>query len=72
MSTETKQVRRANQIALFYGSQPGTNQVDQLAAHLKAYWEPRVLGQLFDAVDKGLGEPNPLVVKAAAMLRTPA
>ena len=44
MSPE-KMVMMANQIATFFRSQPGTDQADRVAAHLKDYWEPRMRQQ---------------------------
>ena len=43
---EAKLVNMANQIATFFRSQPGTDQAERVAAHLKDYWEPRMRQQL--------------------------
>lgn len=45
MSPE-KLVYMANQIATFFSSQPGTDQVERIASHLSDYWEPRMLDTL--------------------------
>jgi formate dehydrogenase subunit delta len=37
-----KLVRMANQIATFFRSQPGTDQADRVAQHLRDYWDPRM------------------------------
>ncbi len=67
-----KLVRMANQIADFFGTQPGTTQAADVAAHLKAFWEPRMLQALFAHVDAGGEGLSPLAREAAARLRQPA
>jgi formate dehydrogenase subunit delta len=62
----------ANQIADFFGTQPGTTQAADVAAHLKAFWEPRMLQALFAHVDAGGEGLSPLAREAAARLRQPA
>lgn len=37
-----KLVRMANQIATFFRSQPGTDQADLVAQHLRDFWDPRM------------------------------
>jgi formate dehydrogenase subunit delta len=37
-----KLVHMANQIAAFFRSQPGTDQADRVAAHLRDFWDPRM------------------------------
>lgn len=37
-----KLVRMANQIATFFRSQPGTDQADRVAQHLRDFWDPRM------------------------------
>jgi formate dehydrogenase subunit delta len=62
----------ANQIASFFASQPGTTQAADVAAHLKAFWEPRMLQALYAHADAGGEGLDPLVVQAVARLRQPA
>ena len=64
MSPE-KMVMMANQIATFFRSQPGTDQADRVAAHLKDYWEPRMRQQLRDHIAAGGEGLDPLVLGAA-------
>jgi formate dehydrogenase subunit delta len=45
MSPE-KLVRMANQIATFFSSQPGTDQAERVAAHLKDFWGPEMRREL--------------------------
>jgi formate dehydrogenase subunit delta len=41
-----KLVRMANQIAVFFASQPGSDQADRVAQHLRDYWDPRMRAEL--------------------------
>lgn len=67
MSPE-KMVMMANQIAAFFRSQPGTDQAERVAAHLKDYWEPRMRQQLRDHVAAGGRGLDPLVLGAAQLI----
>ncbi|MEY3003232.1 MAG: hypothetical protein RLZZ491_408 [Pseudomonadota bacterium] len=37
---DDKLVRMANQIAAFFATQPGQDQAERVAAHLKDFWGP--------------------------------
>ncbi|QYK42138.1 MAG: formate dehydrogenase subunit delta [Paracoccaceae bacterium] len=65
MSPE-KLVYMANQIATFFRSQPGSDQVDRIAAHLRDFWEPRMIAELRAHVEGGAAG---LDDKAMAALR---
>lgn len=67
MSPE-KMVMMANQIATFFRSQPGADQAERVAAHLKDYWEPRMRQQLRDHVAAGGAGLDPLVLGAARLI----
>ncbi|MFP1644772.1 formate dehydrogenase subunit delta [Pontitalea aquivivens] len=67
MSPE-KMVHMANQIAIFFKSQPGTDASDRVAAHLRDFWEPRMRQQLRDHVAKGGTGLDDLVVQAASSI----
>lgn len=41
-----KLIRMANQIATFFHSQPGDDQVERVAAHLKDFWGPEMRDEL--------------------------
>ncbi|NBT30743.1 MAG: formate dehydrogenase [Rhodobacteraceae bacterium] len=62
----------ANQIATFFKSQPGTDQADKVAAHIKDFWEPRMRDQFYTLVDAGGKGMDQLVIEAATKLRTAA
>ena len=67
-----KLVRMANQIATFFATQPGETQAAEVAGHLKAFWEPRMLQALYAHVDAGGAGLSPLVLRAVERLRQPA
>lgn len=41
-----KLIRMANQIAVFFRSQPGVDQAERVAAHLRDYWGPEMRADL--------------------------
>jgi len=64
-----KLVRMANQIATFFASQPGTAQAAEVAGHLKAFWEPRMLRAIQAHLDAGGEGLSPLARAALERLR---
>jgi formate dehydrogenase subunit delta len=69
---DSKLVRMANQIATFFATQPGEAQAAEVAGHLKAFWEPRMLQALYAHIDAGGAGVSPLVLDAVGQLRAPA
>lgn len=67
-----KLVRMANQIAGFFATQPGHAQAAEVAAHLKAFWEPRMLRAIQAHAEKGGEGLSPLAREALERLRQPA
>ena len=57
-----KLVRMANQIATFFESQPDADKAGRVAAHLKEFWEPRMLEQLSSHLDDGGAGLSPLAL----------
>ena len=68
----TKLVAMANQIASFFATQPEPGREAEVAGHLKAFWEPRMLQHLQAHVDAGGEGLSPLAIRAAMRLREPA
>ena len=64
MSPE-KMVRMANQIATFFESQPDADKPARVAAHLKEFWEPRMLDQLADHLKTGASDLTDLARQGA-------
>lgn len=63
-----KMVRMANQIAMFFASQPG-EAGPQVAAHIRDFWEPRMRAQLIAYIDENGEGLAPAVLRAAPLLR---
>ena len=70
-NTTAKLVSMANQIASFFATQPGDTQAAEVAGHLKAFWEPRMLQALYAHVDADSEGRSPLVLTALEWLRAP-
>lgn len=67
-----KLIHMANQIATFFESKPHAEGVEGVAAHINAYWEPRMRRHLFEVVDAGGAGLKPLVLEAAGAIKRPA
>ncbi|PJE35048.1 formate dehydrogenase [Pseudooceanicola lipolyticus] len=63
-----KMVYMANQIATFFQSQPGPDQAEHVAEHLRDFWEPRMRQQLKTYVAEGGKGLNDLVLRAVPLL----
>lgn len=71
LDTNGKLVRMANQIAVFFKSQPEAERVEGVATHINKFWEPRMRRAFFELVDRGDAGFDPLVVSAAALVKPP-
>jgi formate dehydrogenase subunit delta len=70
MSPE-KLVYMANQIATFFKTQPGDDQAERIAAHLRDFWEPRMLEALAAYLASGGQGLDGKAVEAMATLIPP-
>ncbi|HEY9038430.1 MAG TPA: formate dehydrogenase subunit delta [Roseovarius sp.] len=66
-----KLIMMANQIATYFGTQPGTGQAEQVAAHINDFWEPRMRAKLAAHIAAGGTGLSPLVRDAFAFVRVP-
>lgn len=66
-----KMIYMANQIAGFFATQPGDHQAADVARHLKAFWDPRMLAQLYAHADAGGAGLSPTVLDAVTALQVP-
>ncbi|PHQ84183.1 MAG: formate dehydrogenase [Thalassobium sp.] len=71
MSPE-KMVMMTNQIASFFATQPDADKASRVADHLREFWEPRMLDQLYAHVDAGGAGLSPLALEGAQKLRATA
>jgi formate dehydrogenase subunit delta len=69
--TPEKMVMMANQIAIFFTSQPGDDQAQNVANHINDFWEPRMRNQLIDHMAVGGEGLKPLVLAAAPWIKAP-
>ncbi len=69
MDTKTL-IRMANQIAGFFKSYPEEEAVNEVANHLKSFWDPRMLTSLIDIVERGRDRTqlDPVVIASAHRL----
>jgi formate dehydrogenase subunit delta len=59
----------ANQIARNLAHRPHDEAVEEIATHLKAYWEARMLAEMDAHLLAGATDVDPLAVEAFALLR---
>jgi formate dehydrogenase subunit delta len=71
MSTTTvpSHVRLANEIAVQFHHRAPDEAAAEIAAHVRAFWEPRMTAALLAHVDAGGADLDELAVRAAALLR---
>jgi formate dehydrogenase subunit delta len=65
-------VRLANEIAIQFAHVPFAEGVERVAAHIHAFWDPRMLRALLAYIDAGGPDLDPLAAAAAERLRQPA
>jgi formate dehydrogenase subunit delta len=65
-------VAMANQIGLFFSSQPGDHAARDTATHLRKFWNPRMRGAIVAHLDAGGAGLAPTVRDAVAQLRDSA
>lgn len=59
-----KLTRMANQIASFFATQPGADQAERVAAHLKDFWGPEMRAELLAYAANDDSDLSPLVREA--------
>ncbi len=62
-------VRMANQIGAFFVAQPGDHAAEEIAEHLKRFWEPRMRAAIVAELDAGHERFTPAVRAAVERLR---
>ena len=68
MSVE-KLVRMANQIAVFFASQPEAGAEAGVADHIRSFWNPVMRRQIYAHLDQGEKGLDPLALRALSLLR---
>ena len=69
--TQSKLVYMANQIAIFFKSQPQSEAAQGVATHINKFWEPRMRRQLFEILEKEENGLDALVLQAVPLIRKP-
>ena len=64
-----KLARMANQIGDFYAAMPIDEATAGAAAHLRAYWTPKMIRELVGFADEGRARLNPTAARAVEALR---
>lgn len=70
--TQSKLVYMANQIAIFFKSQPESEAAQGVATHINKFWEPRMRRHFFEVFDAGGEGLKPIVLEAAPQIRRPS
>jgi len=63
-----KLIRMANQIAVFFQSQPGRDRAARVAAHLRDYWDPDMRAALKASAARDDSALNALVKRALPLI----
>ena len=63
-----KLTRMANQIASFFATQPGSDQVERVAAHLNDFWGPEMRAELKAHAAEDDADLSPLVRDAIPLI----
>ena len=69
MSTHDKLIYMANQIGKFFASQGPDQAVAGTADHIKKFWDPRMLAEIFAHLENGGGGLDPSVRQAIEQLK---
>jgi formate dehydrogenase subunit delta len=64
-----KLARMANQIGDFYAALPERDAVKGATSHLRAYWTPKMIGELIAFADQGHAGLNPTAARAVESLK---
>jgi formate dehydrogenase subunit delta len=65
-------VRLANEIAIQFHHLPRDRSIEEIAKHMRSFWDPRMLRALLAHIDAGGPDLDPLAAAAAEQLRQPA
>jgi formate dehydrogenase subunit delta len=67
-----KLVRMANQIGDFFGPMEEEAATRGVAAHLKRFWTPKMIGEIIGYLDSDQAGLNPAAARAVAVLKQEA
>jgi len=64
-----KLVKMANQIGDFFAPQPETQAAEGVAAHLKKFWTPKMIGEIVERASEPDCMLSPTAARGVALLR---
>jgi formate dehydrogenase subunit delta len=70
--TDDRLVTMANQIATFFSTHPEHEAVEQVADHIRLFWDRRMRDQFLAYLSTGGEGIHPLALKAGEQLMTPS
>jgi formate dehydrogenase subunit delta len=68
-ATVPSERRMANDIARNLSHLPGGRAAEEIAGHIGRFWDPRMRSRLYEYVDAGADDLDPLVVAAVKLMR---
>ena len=68
-SHDAAEIRLINKVVVHFGYLPTEQAVTEVADHVRKFWDPRMRRRLFDLVDSGTSDLEPVALAAAALLR---
>jgi formate dehydrogenase subunit delta len=71
-TTQPRHVRLANDVAAQFAHRPLDEAAQSVAAHMRAFWEPRMRTALLAHMDAGGAGLDPVAQQAAALLQNGA
>jgi formate dehydrogenase subunit delta len=65
----SSEVRLAHEIARQFADEPPQEAAARVAAHIRMFWAPPMIGTLVAEADEGSARLDPVVARVAEMLR---
>ena len=66
---DAAEIRLINKVVVHFGYLPTEQAATEVADHVRKFWDPRMKRRLFDLVDSGASDFEPVALAAAALLR---
>jgi formate dehydrogenase subunit delta len=66
---DAAEIRLINQVVVHFGYLSTEQAVTEVADHVRKFWDPRMKRRLFELVDSGASDFEPVAVAAAELLR---
>jgi formate dehydrogenase subunit delta len=66
---EAAEIRLINKVVVHFGYLPTEQAVNEVADHVRKFWDPRMKRRLLDLIDSGATDFEPVALAAAAQLR---